>query len=114
MSRRILIIDLETDLLSSLKELMEMEGYQVTTLSDLRRVFEVCAESTPFDIVLSHWVDPFLKVDQVIDQLRIKYPQTKYVIMTGAIEVQSQAEQKYTFIFKPFQIDELEHVLETI
>lgn len=113
MSRRILIIDVETDLLSSLKELLEMQGDQVMTLTDLRKVFEVCSQ-TPFDIVLSHWVDPYLKVDQVFDQLKKDFPQTKYIIMTGAIEVQPGAEERYPFIYKPFQIDDFEKILKTI
>ena len=40
MSCQILIIDLETDLFSSLKELMEIQGYDFTIQSDLRKVFD--------------------------------------------------------------------------
>jgi DNA-binding NtrC family response regulator len=113
LSRRILIIDLEDDLLNSLQELMEMGGYKVTTLSDLRKAFDICTK-THFDIVLSHWTDPFLKVDEVFDQLKLMYPLTKYIIMTGSIEIQPEIEKKYTFIYKPFQIDELERLLQSI
>ena len=88
-----------------------MTGYDVTTLSDLRQIFNACA-AKPFDVVLSHWVDPYLKVDEVFDQLKTKYPSTKFVIMTGSIEAQDQIEKKYPFIYKPFHLDELEIVLK--
>lgn len=113
MSRRILIVDLEEDLLSSLKELMEAQGYQVTSLSDLRKIFDICAESS-FDIVLSHLIDPHLKVDAVFDQLKSQNPSTKYIIMTGAIEVHDQIRMRYPVIFKPFQIDEFERLVKSI
>lgn len=112
LSRRILIIDTEPDLLSSLHELLEMSGYDVTTLSDLRQIFNICV-AKPFDVVLSHWVDPYLKVDEVFDQLKIQYPNTKFVIMTGSIEIQDQIEKKYPFLYKPFQLSELENVLKS-
>lgn len=113
MSYRILIVDIETDLLSSLQELLEISGYKVTTLNDLRRIFTICDKGT-FDIVLSHWVDPYVNVDEVFDQLKISYPNMKFVVMTGSIDVEDKFLKKHHFIYKPFQLGDLEKLLKSI
>ena len=111
--KSLLIVDLETELLNSLEELLEMRGYAVTKLEDLRQIFQLF-ETKAFDIVLSHWNDPYLLVNEVFDQLKSSYPKTKLIVMTGSIDVGAEYERKYTILYKPFLISDLENILKAL
>lgn len=55
-SRRILIVDDEQDLLDALTQLLELKSYSVFATTEGRKAIEA-AKSEKFDVVLSHWFD---------------------------------------------------------
>ena len=110
--KSLLIVETETELISSLKELLEAVDFEVTILEDLRQIFQLF-EAHQFDVVLSHWNDPYLSVEAVFDEARFKHPKTKFVVMTGAFDVGEDFEKKYSVIYKPFRIEDLNKILKS-
>ena len=108
--KSLLVIEIDVELISSLKELLETVNFEVTILDDLSKIFQLF-EDRHFDVVLSHWNDPYLNVEVVFDGLRLKYPETKFVVMTGAFDIGEDFEKKYSVIYKPFLIDDLNKIL---
>lgn len=89
MEKRILIIDDDVDLASSLKELITIDGYQVTIASDGKVGLELQGRY-PFDLVITDIVMPENDGLEVIIALRCNYPETKVIAMSGGGYVNSR------------------------
>jgi DNA-binding NtrC family response regulator len=111
--KSLLVVDVEVDLLDVLSELLEIAGYEVTKLKDLRQIFQLF-ETKQFDIVLSHWHDPYVQVEEIFDRLSVSCPETKLIVMTGSIDVGEEIKNKYPIIYKPFLISDLEKLIRPL
>ena len=89
MEKRILIIDDDADLATSLRDLITIEGYQVTIARDGKVGLDLQGK-TPFDLVITDIVMPENDGLEVIISLRCNYPQTKVIAMSGGGYVNSR------------------------
>ena len=114
MAYSVLLIDDEPNFCSSLKPLLETEGYAVTVShTGQESLFHL--ESTLIDGVLLDLGLPDISGLSLIDTLRTKYPDTVVIILTGCATVDNAVEALrggvYDYLQKPFNPERLLNVL---
>ena len=78
----ILVVDDDAALLQSLKEVLESEGYEVTTKGDGESGLR-CLKEQAFDLVLSDLALPGLGGLELLQYLRREQPDCPCIIITG-------------------------------
>jgi ATP-dependent Lon protease len=107
---RVLVIDDEEIARKNLAHILTKEDYDVTTAADgggaLREL-----ESSEFDVVLTDLRMGKIDGMDLLERVKIKYPDTKVIMVTGYATVPSaiEAMQKgaFHYIAKPFKLDEV-------
>ncbi len=114
MAYSVLLIDDEPNFCTSLKSLLEADGYTVT-ISNSGRESLFHLESTLFDAVLLDLGLPDISGLSLVDTLRKKYPDTVVIILTGCATVENAIEALrggvYDYLKKPFDPERLVNVL---
>ena len=105
-TRRILIVDDEQDLLDALVQLLELNSYSVFATTEERKAIEAC-KAEKFDVVISDWFAPKKNATEMLAVIKKYSPDSKQIIMTGALVLDSQIECQYSVIYKPFNVDDL-------
>ena len=110
MSYKILIVDDEADIRSSLSGLLEDEGYTVTTAASGQECLDSIAETMPDTVLLDIWMEGMDGLE-TLSRLKRRVPALPVIMISGhgTIEPAVQATQKgaYDFIEKPPQVDRL-------
>jgi len=109
-SQKVLVVDDDKKMCTSLKSLLQQAGYTVQTASQgsgaLSRM-----QSEAFDLFLLDIVIPDLDGFQLLDHILKHYTDTPAIMMTGDVSVDSaiQALRKgaYDYLKKPFEPEEL-------
>ncbi len=107
---RVLVIDDEEIARKNLAHILTKENYDVSTAADgagaLREL-----ESSEFDVVLTDLRMGKIDGMDLLERVKIKYPDTKVIMVTGYATVPSaiEAMQKgaFHYIAKPFNLDEV-------
>jgi DNA-binding NtrC family response regulator len=107
---RVLLVDDEVELVTTLRERLELRGMQAESATSgeeaLRRV-----ETTPFDVVVVDLKLPGLDGTKIVDRIRKRRPGTKVVLITGHGsghgELEDLGECDYPILLKPFPIQRL-------
>ncbi|MFH1461504.1 MAG: response regulator [bacterium] len=106
----ILVIDDEAAILSTLKEILEDEGYRVENLSDGNKAIETIGKLIP-DLVLLDIFMPNCNGIKILEQIKKEYPHQKVVMISGfgniSIAIESIKKGALNFIEKPLNIDEI-------
>ncbi len=109
-SNRILIVDDEAGLRTSLAANLELEGYVVAEAADGLQAIDMVRE-TPFDLVISDVRMPGMNGVQVFREIRRIRPELPVVLMTAfALEgllSEALGEGVYALVHKPFAVDDL-------
>ncbi|MBI5254871.1 MAG: sigma-54-dependent Fis family transcriptional regulator [Burkholderiales bacterium] len=115
MSVRILVIDDEEVVLRSCQRILASEQRHVDTVSDgaegLRMV-----DATPYDLVVLDIKMPKMDGIEVLREIKERHPDVEVLMVTGLSEVQTAVKAMklgaFDYLSKPFDPDELEHVVE--
>ena len=116
--KKVLVLDDEPDICDVLREVLEMEGFDVSTATHSERAMEL-ARANPFDIAV---LDVILKNDingvEVFKKLKSFSPDTKTVIMT-AFSVQSLLDEAISegavaTLRKPLSLGSFIRMLDTL
>ena len=117
MNNRILLIDDEPDVLSTLEMTLRQEGYAVATATDGETAFELF-RNQPFDLVITDMRMPGMDGVEVIRRIKALDPDVEVVMLTGyatlenAVRVLRNAGA-FDYMTKPIEdIDELLMVVE--
>ncbi|HHB75386.1 MAG TPA: response regulator, partial [Desulfobulbus sp.] len=114
MAYSVLLIDDEPNFCTSLKPLLEADGYAVT-VSHTGRESLFHLESTLFDGVLLDLGLPDISGLSLVDTLRKKYPDTVVIVLTGCTTIENAVEALrggvYDYLKKPFDPERLLNVL---
>ncbi len=101
---RILIVDDEAGIRRTLKDLMQMQGYEITEAAHGAEGLERLAEG-PFDLVLCDMQMPVMDGMAFLKQARKTYPELPFIMLTAhaTIEraVEATKEGAYDFVAKP-------------
>jgi DNA-binding NtrC family response regulator len=115
-SAHLLLVDDEPALRSVVAERLSEHGFDVTEASSGERAVELLGEFA-FDIVISDLRLPGVDGQQVIDTALQRYPGIIAIVVTGFGTVKDAVDAikkgAADFIAKPFQFDELLHVLRS-
>lgn len=113
--RRILIIDDDADVLAGLAALLSHTGWDVGTAATGQDGLKKFAELSP-DIVLLDVNLPDASGIDLLDQMKAYSEETPIIVMSGLgtidIAVAAMRKGAETFLTKPYDIDNLELVLE--
>ncbi len=85
---RILCVDDEPNILSSLRRLFRSQGYQVSTAESGKEGLQLL-ESQPFDIVISDMRMPEMDGARFLEHVRGRWPDTLRLLLTGYADIQS-------------------------
>jgi len=111
---RILIIDDENELMSTLCELLANQGYATTGLTEGAQALEALAEQD-FDIILTDLMMPGMDGIELLSKAQKIDPNIICIIMTGQGTVQTAVQSMklgaFDYILKPFKINVLLPVL---
>jgi DNA-binding NtrC family response regulator len=110
----ILVVDDDAALLQSLKEVLESEGYEVTTKGDGESGLR-CLKEQAFDLVLSDLALPGLGGLELLQYLRREQPDCPCIIITGYgtinNAVTAMRQGAYDYFTKPIDATELRLVV---
>ncbi len=110
-NQRILIVDDESSLRTSLFRILDRKGFQVITANCKREAEMFCNSQQPFDFALIDLNLPDGNGFDLVDGLKSQNPKIKIVIITGhgtidaAVRATKAGVQE--FLTKPFEMDKL-------
>jgi DNA-binding NtrC family response regulator len=114
--KHLLLVDDEAPLRAALAEQLSDRGYQVVQADSGEAALERLAEFA-FDVVVTDLRLPAIDGSAVVDAALERYPDIVAIVVTGYGTVKDTVEAikrgASDFVNKPFQIDELLHVLDS-
>ena len=114
---RIMVVDDEPDMCTTLKAIFEDEGYEVATASDGYEAISQ-AKSASFDLIFMDIKLPGINGVQTYREIKSISPDTVVVVMTGyAVEdliKQALEEGAYAVIFKPFAVEQILDIAQAV
>lgn len=106
---KVLIIDDDRTMVSLLTTLLEMDGFEVASISDWGAIVETIAGEKP-DLVLMDFFLPQIEGLEVIEAVR-NHPEisSTRIVMTSGMDVSEQcmAAGANAFLLKPYTPDQL-------
>jgi len=115
MTKYILIVDDEPDMLRAIEMNLKSENYNLITALNAEEALEKMA-AMPVDLVLTDLVLPGMDGIALLREIKSLYPGIPTIIITGLGTIQSAVEAikegAYDFITKPFQYEELKITIE--
>ena len=110
MKKSILIIDDEKWIQSSLKEILEDEGFEVFVASDGYEGLKIADEELPDLVLLDIWM-PGIDGIEVLSKLRENLPQIQVIMISGHGTVETAVKATrlgaYDFIEKPLSLEKV-------
>jgi len=107
---RILIVDDEKNIVSSLEGILADEGYDVTSTEDGLDALEIVQSDPPNLVLLDIWI-PGMDGIEVLRTIKAYNPETNVLIMSGHASIDTAVKATKLgasdFIEKPFSLDEL-------
>jgi response regulator RpfG family c-di-GMP phosphodiesterase len=108
---RILCVDDEPNIVAALRRLFRGTGYSVTTATSGAEALELLAQA-PVDLVFSDMRMPGMDGTQLLEQIRLRWPDTVRVLLTGYADIKStiaaiNSGEVYRYITKPWDDSEI-------
>lgn len=109
MPETILIIDNDTDILESLRDVLVLEGYQVVTASDGKKAFSELLNGTDsVDLIIADIMMPYMNGTEFRRrQLEIDHLASIPILFTSASLRRTSESESCKVFSKPFQLEEL-------
>ena len=117
MSKKILIFDDDADILSICSYILEEQGWDVQTRSDCNDIVDVVEAFMPDVILMDNWIPD---TGGIVATQKLKghpeYKSIPVVYFSANNDIKHLAEQAGadTFLPKPFDIAQLEQVIESV
>lgn len=116
-TERVLIVDDEKNIVSSLKDILTDEGYEVSVADDGLGALKMIQSDPPDLILLDIWL-PGMDGIEVLKTVKTYHPEIEVLIMSGhgTIDTAVQATKlgAFDFIEKPFSLDQLTESVESV
>ncbi|RBA22890.1 EAL domain-containing protein [Herminiimonas fonticola] len=116
-ARKLLLVDDEPSILSSLKRLLRQDGYHIITAADGQAGLDVLAQ-TEVDVIVSDQRMPGMTGVEFLRKVKTLYPHTVRIVLSGFTELKSVTDAVnegaiYKFLTKPWEDDQLRgHIAE--
>lgn len=112
---RVLLVDDELELVSTMAERLEIRGYDVTAVSSGEQALARLAEQR-YDVAVVDVKMPTMSGEVLLSFIQRDYPQVAVILLTGHAgtdEAMEEAQlQACATLFKPVNIDELIGAME--
>ena len=110
-ARKLLLLDDEESILSSLKRLFRRDGYEIFTATDAVAAFEILAEHR-IGVIISDQRMPGMSGTEFLRRVKDLYPDTIRIVLSGYTELQSitaaiNEGAIYRFLTKPWEDEQL-------
>lgn len=104
----ILVVDDDTDIRQTIRDILELEGYSIATAADGREALERIADRRPVLVLLDLQM-PVMSGWEVLSQLRAEGSGLPVVFMSAGYRARTEAERHNAdaHLGKPFEMDEL-------
>jgi len=115
--RKLLLVDDEPSILSSLRRLLRQDGYQIMTAAHGQAGLDLLAH-TEIDVIVSDQRMPGMTGVEFLRKVKTLYPHTVRIVLSGFTELKSVTDAVnegaiYKFLTKPWEDVQLrEHILE--
>ncbi|MDH5761829.1 MAG: UDP-3-O-acyl-N-acetylglucosamine deacetylase [Nitrospinota bacterium] len=107
---RVLIVDDEINIVTSLQEILNDEGYEIVTAADGLDALEIVQSEPPDLVLLDIWI-PGMDGIEVLQAIKTYHPEIEVLVMSGhgTIDTAVKATKlgAYDFIEKPFSLNQL-------
>lgn len=111
----IVVLDDDADFRQYLEDVLSGDGHHVRLCATADELWETNAERLP-DIVMLDMKMGELTGDQILDQLRVRWPELCVIIITGYPDLDDMRAafrlRSFDYITKPFELAQLREVLE--
>jgi len=116
-TERVLIVDDEKNIVSSLRDILQDEGYEVSVADDGLGALKMIQADPPDLVLLDIWL-PGMDGIEVLKTVKTYHPEIEVLIMSGhgTIDTAVQATKlgAFDFIEKPFSLDQLTETVENV
>src|SRR5476649_443639 len=116
-TRKIIIFDDDEDILSICSYILEEQGWEVHTFTNCNAIVERVSEFTPDVILMDNWIpdDGGIMATQTLKKTEsLKNIPVIYFSANSDIELLASHAGAETYLAKPFDLEELERVLNTV
>ena len=115
-SYRMLIVDDEAHVLSSLRRLFRPSGYEIITTVSAREALAIIRNSEPFTVIISDFRMPEMNGIEFLAEARIFLPDSIRMVLSGfsdsgSVQTASIEGHFDTFISKPWDDTELRQIV---
>lgn len=111
--RKLLLVDDEADGAAFAAALLSSHGLTVVVVHSANEALRTLQYDNDIDAVLSDVVMPGMTGLQLADEIRVRYPTVKIILMSGYAvrDLLGDREHSYLFATKPYRIDTLLELL---
>ena len=117
-SRRVLLVDDDPSVLQGTERLLVKLGHRVVCAKGGEEALKVLSNDTAFDLVLLDLSMPGMTGRELLVHLRESYRDLKVIVCSGysddAIEMLDSSLPPDAFLAKPFRMDQLSEVIQTV
>lgn len=111
--RKLLLVDDEPDGAEFAAALLGSHGLEVTVVHSADEALQALSGDKEIDAVLSDITMPGMTALELADEIRMRYPAIKIVLMSGHVvaDMLKDRERPYLFATKPYRIDSILELL---
>lgn len=112
---RLLCVDDEPNILSALRRLLRVDGYQITLATSGEEALSIMAGQT-FDLVISDMRMPGMDGARFLERVKREWPDTMRLLLTGYADISSTVDainkgEIYRYISKPWEDNDLRLII---
>ena len=117
MANRILILDDDTDILAICTYILEEQGWEVLTSTNCNNIVERVRQIAPQAILMDNWIPDtggIVATQALKNEDDLKHIPIIYFSANNDIHTLARQARADTFLSKPFDINELEGVINSV
>jgi response regulator RpfG family c-di-GMP phosphodiesterase len=109
--RKVLVVDDEPSIISTLREVLSLRGFLVTTAADPDKALDLMQQET-FAVVISDHDMPGMTGLSLLAKMKELYPATTRILITGRVRAREIADASdagiiYRYMPKPYMVEDL-------
>lgn len=117
MTKKVLIFDDDEDILAICTYILEEQGWEVNTFSNCNNIIEKVESIMPDVILMDNWIPDsggIVATQAIKQQQRLKQIPIIYFSANNDIKTLAQQAGADSFLAKPFDLEELENIVNQV